>query len=81
MENTVQIQLLSISDRLDLPIYGGDASDVFTHIPGPSVTTFVLIDEQFYDCYRHKLGNNIHRDKVLTVLKDLQVCLGSGRIW
>ena len=72
VEHLVQRLLLAISDHVDLHIYGGDASDAFSHIPGPSVPTFVYIDDQF--------GKNIDREKFLTVTRALHGYLDSGRL-
>ena len=53
----------------------------FAHIPGPSFTTFVFIDDQFYDCYIQIFVHNIDREKFLPVLRSLQVHPESGRMW
>ena len=60
-EHPVQILFLDIFSNLDFRIYGGEAYHSFAHIPGPFVPTFVYVDEQFSDWYRHKSGNNIDR--------------------
>ena len=81
VEHPIQRLFLAISSQLDLRIFGGDSYDLFAHIPGPSVLTFIFIDDQFYDWYRHKLGNNIDRNKVLTILRALQVHMELGKLW
>ena len=77
----VQRLFIDICSHLDLHLYGGDDSDAFTHITGPYVTTFVSIDEQSSDWYRHKSGKNIDMEKFLPVLISLQGHPDSGRIW
>ena len=72
VEQSVQRLFLAISAHLDLCIHGSDVPDAFVHVPGPSVFTFVSIDDQFSGFYRQIFGNNIDKDKVLPVLRYLQ---------
>ena len=81
VEHPVQRLFLAIAAHLYLLIYGSDASDAFTHIPGPYVLTFLSIDDQFDDWYRHKFGNYIDRYRLLPVLKALQCHPEPGRLW
>ena len=76
-----QRPLFAIAAHLDLHIYGGDASEAFENIPGPSDTTFVYIDDQFADWYRHKFGKDIYRGKVIPVLRYLKGHPESGHRW
>ena len=59
VEHPDQILFIAVSSHLDLRIYGGNASDSFIHIPGPYVTTYLSINYQFTDWYRHIFGKNI----------------------
>ena len=81
VEHPLQRLFLAIDFHLDPHIYGGYVSDVFLHIPVPYVPTFVSIDEQFSDWYRHKFGKNIVKDKVIYVLTSLKGHLDSVRLW
>ena len=72
VEHPVHRLFLSIAAHLDLRICVGEASDAFAHSPGPYVTTFVCIYNQFTDWYRHRFGKNIDRDNVLPILISLQ---------
>ena len=51
VEHPPQRIFLAIDAYLDLCIYEGDTYDNFAHRPGPSVTTFVPIYDQFADWY------------------------------
>ena len=81
VEHPFRRLFLALADHLDLRIYGCDTYDAFMDIPGPSVTTFVFIYDQFSYWYRHKFGNNIVRYKVIPVLRTIHSHTESGRLW
>ena len=66
---------------MDLHIYGGDPSEAFSHSLGQSALTFVSIDDQFSDLYRHKFRKNINWYKVLSVFIYVKGHPESGRLW
>ena len=81
VENPFQILLLAIDSHFYLYIYGCNAYDAFTHIPGPYAPIFISIYDQFSDWYRHRFGRNINTEKFIPVLIYLQGHLESVRLW
>jgi len=56
----------------NLTIYGGDAKDAFAHLPGPSMPTFMKLDDAFRDWYLEHTGVLLDKDLALLVLRALQ---------
>ena len=81
VEHPIQRLFFAIAANLNLKVYGGDAKDAYGHSPGPEISTYVTIDDQYADWYKHKYGKEIDRKKVLPVLRALQGHPESGRLW
>jgi len=67
--------------RINLTIYGGDAKDAFAHSPGPSMPTFMKLDNAFCDWYLERTGVLLDKDLVLPVLRALQGHREAARLW
>jgi len=65
----------------NLTIYGGDAKDAFAHSPGPSMPTFMKLDDVFRDWYLEHTGVLLDKDLVLPVLRTLQGHPEAARLW
>jgi len=65
----------------NLTIYGGDAKDAFAHSPGPSMPTFMKLDDAFRDWYLERTGVLLDKDLVLPVLRALQGHPEAARLW
>jgi len=65
----------------NLTIYGGDAKDAFAHSPGPSMPTFMKLDDAFCDWHLERTGVLLDKDLVLPVLRALQGHLEATRLW
>ena len=72
VEHPIQRLFFAIAAELNLRIYGGDAKDAYAHSPGPSIPTYVSIDDQYSDWYTYRHNKSIDRRKVLPVLKAFQ---------
>ena len=81
VEHPIQRLFFALAAHLNLKVYGGDAKDAYGHSPGPETSTYVTIDDQYADWYKHKYGKEINRRKVLPVLRALQGHPESGRLW
>ena len=66
---------------MNLRIYGGDAKDAYAQSLGPSILTYVSIDDQYSDWYTYRYDVAIDRRKVLPVLKALQGHPEAGTCW
>jgi len=65
----------------NLTIYGGDANDAFAHSPGPSMPTFMKLDDAFHDWNLEGTGVLLDKDLVLPVLRALQGHPEAARMW
>ena len=65
----------------NLIIYSGDAKDAFAHSPGPSMRTFMKLDDAFCDRYLDRTGVLLDKDLVLLVLRALQGHPETARLW
>jgi len=65
----------------NLTIYGGDAKDAFAHSPGPSMPTFMKLDDAFHDWYLEQTGVLLDKDLVLPVLRALQGHPEAAQLW
>ena len=81
VEHPIQRLFFAIAAELNLRIYGGDAKDAYAHSPGPSIPTYVSIDDQYSDWYIYRHNKSIDRKKVLPVLKALQGHPEAGACW
>jgi hypothetical protein len=81
VDQPIQRLFYALSARMNYRVYGGDAQDAFAHSPGPSVPTFVHIDDAYADWYYNKYGVKLDRSFVLPVLRALQGHPESGRLW
>ena len=77
----MQRLFLAITANEDLKIYGSDAKDTYAHSPAPDVPTFVTIDDQYADWYKHTFNKKINRSLVLPVQRALQGHPESGHLW
>ena len=71
VEHPIQRLLFALAAHLNLKVYGGDAKDAYGHSPRPETSTYVTIDDQYADWYKHKYGKEINQRKVLPVLRAL----------
>jgi hypothetical protein len=81
VEQPVQRLFFALAARLSYRVFGGDAQDAFAHSPGPTVPTFVHIDDAYADWYATKHGIPVDRSMVLPVLRALQGHPEAGRLW
>ena len=81
IEQPVFRLFLGLSASLNYLIFGGDAQDAFAHSPGPTVQTFVAIDDAYSDWYFDKCGIRLARGLVLPVLRALQGHPEAARLW
>jgi len=65
----------------NLTIYGGDAKDAFAHSLGPSMPTFIKLDDAFRDWYLEQTGALLDKDLVLPVLRASQGHPEAARLW
>jgi len=65
----------------NLTIYGDDAKDAFAHSPGPSMPTFMKLDDAFCDWYLERTGVLLDKDLVLPVLRALQGHPEAAQLW
>jgi len=65
----------------NLTIYGGDAKDAFAHSPGPSMPTFMKLDDAFRDWHLECTGVLLDKDLVLPVWHALQGHPEAARLW
>ena len=47
----------------------------------PDVSTFIMINNQYYEWYFHRFGKKLDQSRVLPVLKALQGHPESGKLW
>ena len=84
-EHPVCCLFIALCAADNLTIYGGDVKDAFAHSPGPSMPTFMKVDDAFSDWYLEQTGKRLDKDLVLPVLRALQghpeaVCLWEEHI-
>ena len=65
----------------NLTICGGDAKDAFGHSPGPSMPTFMKLDDAFRDWCLEGTGALLDKDLVLPVLCALQGHPEAAQLW
>ena len=81
LEHPVYQLFIALCAPDNLTTYGGDAKDVFAHSPGPSMPTFMKVDDAFYDWYLERTGELLDNDQVLPVLHALQGHPEAARLW
>jgi transposase InsO family protein len=64
-----------------MSIYGADATNAFANSPPPSVPTFVMIDDAYWDWYKERYDKELDRRLVLPVRHALQGHPESGSLW
>ena len=62
-------------------MYGGDAKDAYVHAPPSETPSYLSIDDQYADWYKHKYGKEIDRRQVLPIERALQGHPESGKQW
>jgi len=65
----------------NLTIDGGDAKDAFAHSPGPSMPTFMKLDDAFCDWHQERVGVLLDKDLALPVPRALQGHPEAARLW
>jgi len=81
LEHSVFWLFIALCAADNLTIYGGDAKDAFAHLPGPSMPTFMKLDDAFRDWYLECTGVLLDKDLVLPVLHTLQGHPEAARLW
>jgi len=81
LEHPVFWLFIALCAADNLTIYGGDAKDAFAHSPGPSMPTFMKLDDAFRDWYLERTGVLLDKDLVLPVLRALQGHPEAARLW
>jgi hypothetical protein len=82
VDQPIQRLFYALSARLNYRVYGGDAQDAFAHSPGPSVATYVHIDDAYADWYHATYGIHLDRSFVLPSSvhsKDIQNLVAFGK--
>jgi hypothetical protein len=59
LEHPVLRIFFALAAAENLIVYGGDARDAFAHSPGPSVPTFLRLDDAFIDWYATAYGKQL----------------------
>ena len=72
---------MGIAAHKSLKLYGGDAKDAYAHSPASATPTYLSIDNQYADWYKHKYGKDIDRRQVLPIQRALQGHPESGKQW
>jgi len=72
LEHPVFRLFIALCASDNLTICGGDAKDTFAHSPGPSMPTFMKLDDAFRDWHLERTGALLDKDLVLPVLRTLQ---------
>lgn len=81
VELPIQRLFLGIAASKSLKLYGGDAKDAYAHSPASETPTYLSIDNQYADWYKHKYKKDIDRRKVLPIKRALQGHPESGKQW
>jgi len=80
LEHPVFRLFIALCAADNLTIYG-DAKDAFAHSPGPSMPTFMKLDDAFCDWHLEQTGVLLDKDLVLPVLRALQGHPEAARLW
>jgi transposase InsO family protein len=64
-----------------MSLYGADATNAFANSPPPSVPTYVMIDDAYWDWYKERFDKELDRHHVLPVQHALQGHPESGSLW
>ena len=81
LEHPVFMLFIALCTADDLTICGGDAKDAFAHQHGPSMPTFMKLDDAFRDWHKERKGVWLDKDLVLPVLRALQGHPEAARLW
>ena len=81
LEHHVLRLFIALCAADNLTVYGGDAKDSFAHLPGPSMPTFMKLDDAFRDWRLEHTGVLLDKDLVLPVLRALQGHPEAARLW
>ena len=81
IELPIQRLFLGIAASKSLKLYGGDAKDAYAHAPPSETPSYLSIDDQYADWYKHKYGKEIDRRQVLPIERALQGHPESGKQW
>ena len=81
LEHPVFLLFIAPCAADNLTICGGDAKDAFTHLPGPSMPTFMKLDDAFRDWYLECTGVLLDKDLVLPVLRAPQGHPEAACLW
>jgi hypothetical protein len=81
LEHPVLRIFFALAAAENLIVYGGDARDAFAHSPGPSVPTFLRLDDAFIDWYATTYGKQLDRSQVLPIQRALQGHPEAARLW
>ena len=60
VELPIQRLFLGIATSKSLKLYGGDAKDTYAHSPASETSTYLSIDNQYADWYKHKYKKDIN---------------------
>jgi len=81
LEHLVFRLFIALCAADNLTIYGGDAKDAFAHLPGPSMPTFMKLDDAFRDWHLEQTGVLLDKDLVLPALRALQGHPEAAQLW
>ena len=81
LEHPVLRLFFALAAADNLIVFGGDARDAFAHSPGPTVPTFLRLDEAFIEWYHTRFGVRLPRHQVLPIKRALQGHPEAARLW
>jgi len=81
LEHPVFRLFIAPSAADNLTIFGGDAKDAFAHSPGPSMPTFMKLDDALRELHLERTGVLLDKDLVLPVVRALQGHPEAARLW
>jgi hypothetical protein len=81
LEHPVLRLFFALAAADNLIVYGGDARDAFAHSPGPTVPTFLRLDDAFIEWYHARFNVRLPRHQVLPIKRALQGHPEAARLW
>ena len=82
LEHPIYRLFIALCAAENFSVFGGDAVDAFAHSPGPTVPTYLRIDDAFYEWWNNRFPDQpLDRSTVIPICRALQGHPEAARLW